>query len=138
MPWTETEPMKERMRFVAEAERGLYSMSELCARYGISRRTGYKWLERYEADGPAGLTERSRAPHHCPHRIDSGMTTAIVEARRQHPSWDRASSWRGSRSGGRGRTGRPPGRSGTCSKAGDWFRHVAAGGTGSIRALRRW
>jgi putative transposase len=46
MPWTETEPMKERMRFVADAERGLYCMSELCARYGISRRTGYKWLDR--------------------------------------------------------------------------------------------
>src|SRR5437879_4468012 len=70
MPWTETEPMKERVRFVADAERGLYSMSELCERYGISRRTGYKWLERYEAEGPAGLKERSRAPHHCPHRIE--------------------------------------------------------------------
>ena len=87
MPWTETEPMKERMRFVAEAERGLYSMSELCARYGISRRTGYKWLARYEANGPTGLQERSRAPHHCPHRIDAGMATALVEVRRQHPSW---------------------------------------------------
>lgn len=60
MPWTETEPMKERMRFVADVERGLYSMTELCERYGISRRTGYKWLERYEADGPVGLKERSR------------------------------------------------------------------------------
>ena len=87
MAWTETEPMKERMRFVAEAERGLYSMSERCARYSISRRTGYKWLARYEANGPTGLQERSRAPHHCPHRIDAGMATAIVEVRRQHPSW---------------------------------------------------
>jgi putative transposase len=87
MPWTETEPMKERMRFVADAERGLYSMSELCERYGISRRTGYKWLDRYEANGPAGLQERSRAPHRCPHRIDPEMATAIVEVRRQHPSW---------------------------------------------------
>lgn len=41
MPWAETEPMKERMRFVADAERGLYSMTELCGRYGISRRTGF-------------------------------------------------------------------------------------------------
>ena len=87
MPWTETEPMKERMRFVAEAERGLYSMSELCERYGISRRTGYKWLDRYEVHGPAGLQERSRDPHHCAHRISAGMATAIVEVRRQHPSW---------------------------------------------------
>ena len=87
MPWTETEPMKERMRFVADAERGLYAMAELCERYGISRRTGYKWLDRYETDGPAGLAERSRAPHHCSHRIDAVTATAIVEVRRQHPSW---------------------------------------------------
>ena len=87
MPWAETEPMKERMRFVAEAERGLYSMTELCGRYGISRRTGYKWLARYEVTGPAGLTERSRAQHHCPQRIDSVMAATLVEVRRQHPSW---------------------------------------------------
>jgi putative transposase len=87
MPWEETEPMKERMRFVADAERGLYSMTELCERYGISRRTGYKWRARYDASGPAGLREGSRAPHGCPHRLDAGVTEAIVEARRQHPSW---------------------------------------------------
>lgn len=87
MPWAETEPMKERMRFVADAERGLYSMTELCGRYGISRRTGYKWLDRYDANGPAGLLERSRAPGCCPHRIDASVAAAIVEARRQHPSW---------------------------------------------------
>ena len=62
MPWAETEPMKERIRFVTDGERGLYSMTELCGRYGISRRTGYKWLDPYEARGPAGLLEGSRAP----------------------------------------------------------------------------
>jgi putative transposase len=54
MPWAETGPMKERMRFVTDAERGLYSVSQLCERYGISRRTGYKWLARYEANGRRG------------------------------------------------------------------------------------
>ena len=87
MPWAETEPMKERMRFVTEAERGLYSMTELCERYGISRRTGYKWLDRYEASGPASLLERSRAPRHCPHRLDPGIAVAVTAARRAHPSW---------------------------------------------------
>lgn len=87
MPWAETEPMKERMRFAADVERGLYSMTEACARYGISRRTGYKWLDRYEAEGPMGLLERSRAPHGCPHRLEAGVVAAIVEARRWHPSW---------------------------------------------------
>ena len=69
MPWTETAPMKERMRFVTDWERGLYSMVELCERYGVSRKTGYKWIGRYEGDGPDGLRDRSRAPHHCPHRM---------------------------------------------------------------------
>jgi transposase InsO family protein len=79
--------MKERTRFVTGAERGLYSMVELCARYGISRKTGYKWLERYTEHGPTGLADRSRAPEHCPHRMAPSVEQAIVEARRQHPSW---------------------------------------------------
>jgi len=87
MPWTETAPMKERMRFVTDVERGLYSMMELCERYGVSRKTGYKWLARYEEEGADGLRERSRAPHHCPHRIAPAIADAICGARRQHPSW---------------------------------------------------
>src|SRR5213593_4279667 len=87
MPWRETAPMAERMRFVTDWERDLYSMVELCERYGVSRKTGYKWLARYEADGPDGLRERSRAPHHCPHRIDAEVAALICAARRQHPSW---------------------------------------------------
>jgi putative transposase len=46
-----------------------------------------KWIERYQDDGPEGLRERSRAPHHCPHRISAAMAEAICAARRQHPSW---------------------------------------------------
>src|SRR2546425_1889153 len=78
--------MAERMRFVTDWERDLYSMVELCERYGVSRKTGYKWLARYEADGPDGLRERSRAPHQCPHRIAPEVATLICAARRQHPS----------------------------------------------------
>jgi putative transposase len=87
MPWMETAPMNERMRFVTDCERGLYSMMELCERYGVSRKTGYKWLARYEEEGPEGLREQSRAPHHCPHRIAPPVADAICAARRQHPSW---------------------------------------------------
>ena len=87
MPWTETAPMNERMRFITEWERDLYSMVELCERYGVSRKTGYKWLDRYEREGPLGLEERSRAPHRCPHRISATVAASICAARRQHPSW---------------------------------------------------
>jgi transposase InsO family protein len=79
--------MKERMRFVTDWERDLYSMVELCQRYGISRKTGYKWVDRYERDGPDGLRERSRVPHQCPHRMAADVATAICAGRRQHPSW---------------------------------------------------
>src|SRR5436309_72240 len=65
MPWRETAPMKERMRFVTDWERDLYSMVELCERYGVSRKTGYKWLARYEEDSVDGLRERSRAAQMC-------------------------------------------------------------------------
>src|SRR5665647_2023133 len=58
-----------------------------CARYGISRRVGYKWLARYEEEGRRGLRDRSRAPHHCPHRIEDELADLICDFRRQHPFW---------------------------------------------------
>src|SRR3989442_15792172 len=70
MAWTETDPMKERLHFVTDWDRRLYTVTELCARYGVSRKTGYKWLARYADVGVAGLAERSRAPASlsAPHR----------------------------------------------------------------------
>src|SRR3989442_12980434 len=85
MAWTETDPMKERLHFVTDWDRRLYTVTELCARYGVSRKTGYKWLARYADVGVAGLAERSRAPHRCPHPIAPAVPAANVEARRQHP-----------------------------------------------------
>jgi putative transposase len=85
MPWSQTDPMNERMRFVALAQEGLYSMTELCERFGISRQTGYKLLRRYEEEGIEGLKERSHAPKHCPHRIPEEIQAVLLEARRAHP-----------------------------------------------------
>lgn len=87
MPWSETNPMKERLRFIDDLESTLYTMTELCERYGISRKTGYKWAERYVAGGLEGLLDRSRAPKRCPHRTEERVSQALVEARRQHPHW---------------------------------------------------
>jgi len=87
MPWQETSPVEQRERFIADHRRGLYTMTELCARYGISRKSGYKWLERFEEGGRGGLRDRSRAPHHCPHRISRDVAQLICAARRAHPSW---------------------------------------------------
>jgi transposase InsO family protein len=87
MPWLETSPVEERIQFIADALSDRFTMSELCARYGISRRVGYKWLARFEEEGRRGLRNRSRAPHHCPHRIDCELADLICEFRRQHPFW---------------------------------------------------
>jgi len=62
-------------------------MSELCDRYGISRKTGYKWPHRFEAEGAEGLVDRSRAPLHCEHRMADSVREALLEVRRRHPTW---------------------------------------------------
>ena len=87
MPWLETAPMEQRERFVRDHQLALYTMVELSARYGISRKTGYKWLDRFDAGGREGLGDRSRAPQRCPHKITDAVATLICEARRRHPSW---------------------------------------------------
>jgi len=87
MPWQETSPVDQRERFIQDHRLDLYTMVELCARYGVSRKTGYKWLDRFEEDGRHGLRDRSRAPHQCPHRITPAVAAVICAARRQHPSW---------------------------------------------------
>src|SRR5712664_2680086 len=90
MPWQETSPVDQRERFIHDHRLDLYTLVELCARYGVSRKTGYKWLDRFEAAGRQGLHDRSRAPHQSPHRITPAITAMICAARRQHPSWEPA------------------------------------------------
>jgi putative transposase len=87
MPWMETAPVEQRERFIRDHRLELYAMAELCGRYGISRKTGYKWLARFDEGGRLGLHDRSRAPRHCPHRIARAVAAVICAARRQHPTW---------------------------------------------------
>jgi transposase InsO family protein len=87
MPWKESVAMEERLQFVRDAMRDRFTMSELCARYGVSRRIGYKWLARYDAEGRRGLADRSRAPRHCPHRIATTLAELLVAERVAHPHW---------------------------------------------------
>lgn len=87
MPWRETWPMRERLWFVHEYRRGYFSLVELCGFFGVSRKTGYKWLERFRDEGPKGLEDRPRAPKSCPHRTPAEPEEDIVETRRQHADW---------------------------------------------------
>src|SRR5207245_5871315 len=87
MPWCEMSPMQQRLEFVREFVSGLFTMTELAAQYGISRKTGYKWLEQYDAAGVLGLRDRSRRPHHSPHATDADVVEILVALRRRHPRW---------------------------------------------------
>jgi transposase InsO family protein len=87
MVWAETCSMLEKARFCMTYEAGEASMSELCRRFGISRKTGYAVLARWRQEGPAGVLERSHAPHHCPHALSEEVREAIVGLRYRHPTW---------------------------------------------------
>ena len=87
MPWNEVTLMDERVDFVSDHRSGLYMMTELCGRYGISRKTGYKWIGRYADEGADGLKDRSKAAHECPHRTPEWVEDRLLAARRAHPLW---------------------------------------------------
>ena len=78
MPWLETSPVLEQQRFVKDVESGHWTMSELCVRYGISRITGYKWLDRYRQSGVGGLQDHSRAPRSCPHETPRDVIDLVL------------------------------------------------------------
>jgi putative transposase len=87
MPWRETCAMDERGLLVLDFCKGEMSIAELCRQYGVSRKTGYKWIARYEAEGLAGLEDRSHAPNECPHRISESVRYQVLAVRRAHPTW---------------------------------------------------
>jgi putative transposase len=87
MPWQMTSSMDERVRFIAEHQTNLFTMTELCEQFGISRKTGYKLLHAYEREGPSGLVERSRRPHSSPNATGSDVVTAVLACRKDHPRW---------------------------------------------------
>ena len=60
MPWKNVLPMKEKQRFINLARSDRYTITELCEEFGITRKTGHKWLGRYADGGLSGLTEHSR------------------------------------------------------------------------------
>ena len=87
MPWRETRVMDERARFVLAVEAGEEPVAAVCRRFGISRDKGYKWLRRWQAEGAAGLADRSRAPRSHPQAVAEELLEACLALRRQHPTW---------------------------------------------------
>lgn len=87
MPWSETQVIDERISFVMACERGIWSVEQLSTAFGVSRKTGYKWLNRYHRYGKVGLEDRSRAVHRHPNAVSEAVVRLILEFRRRHPRW---------------------------------------------------
>lgn len=86
MPWKESCRVEERMKFVARLRNG-ERMTDLCQEFGISRKTGYKLVERFEQLSAIGLLDQSRAPARIPHRTPSAVVDMLVALRTEHPTW---------------------------------------------------
>lgn len=87
MPWRESSVVEERLRFVVLASRKEHSIAGLCREFGISRQTGYTWLQRYAAGGASQIVDRSRRPMHSPGRTRPEIEEGIVKLREQWPDW---------------------------------------------------
>ncbi len=87
MPWNQTSPVDQNTQIIAHDLRARLSVTERCERYGVSRQTGYTWVDRSLTHGPQGLEEHSRRPCTAPRQTPDHVVAAILEARCRHPSW---------------------------------------------------
>lgn len=87
MPWKETCVKNERTIMISEYISGDFSIAELARRRGISRKTVYKWIARYERSPGQGLQDESRAAHHHPNAISARVEAAILEWKARRPLW---------------------------------------------------
>lgn len=81
MPWKDVKPMDEKLLFIADWKREVSNFSDLCLQYGISRKTGYKWVERYESGGLEALEEQSRRRHSHNERTPYAIEQMVVQLR---------------------------------------------------------
>lgn len=87
MPWKARTALEEKQRFAEEWQTEHDCFAELCRKYGVSRPTGYKWIQRFVVEGDDGLRERSRAPHVSPQAMSADTQRQVLEVRLQHPRW---------------------------------------------------
>ena len=87
MPWKETSVQEQRFRLIEAWKEDRRSLAALCRDYGVTRRTGYKWIERYQAEGLDGLRDLSRAPQHHPNAIGRETEGRVIALRGRYPFW---------------------------------------------------
>ena len=87
MPWKETSVVNQRQEFVKAALMKKVSFSELCEQYQISRKTGYKWLQRFENGGSPNLSDQSRRPDSCAHQVSEDAIIKMIRLKQAHMAW---------------------------------------------------
>jgi len=87
MPWKEVSAMSLKEEFVLLASQEGANIRQLCRRFGISPKTAYKWLERFQQEGSAGLANHSRRPATSPARTTAELETLVLQERERHPAW---------------------------------------------------
>ena len=87
MPWRESSPMSERFAFVQACLDRSEKISDVCSRFGISRKTGHKILKRFKEKGLPGLEDQSRARINHPYRITPEVAERIVALKKAHPDY---------------------------------------------------
>ncbi len=87
MTWKVSDPMSQKREFVELAQADGANLSELCRRFGVARKTGYKWLRRVREQGLEGLRARSSRPVRMPVKTLDAMERLVLEVREQHPVW---------------------------------------------------
>jgi len=87
LPWNEVSKLESRMLFISAVKSNKSSFSAVCGEFGISRKTGYKWLKRFNKKGQAGLADRSRRPHNIKYSTSPEIEKKLVHERKLHPAW---------------------------------------------------
>lgn len=87
MGWKETCALEERFRFIQACQEEDFNFAEICRQFGVSRKTGYKWQARYQAEGLEGLADQSRRPDRHPNEVLAEVAEQILALRRKHPHW---------------------------------------------------
>lgn len=87
MPWREIKVLDERQQFIAEYLKEIVSFTDLCHQYGISRKTGYKWVNRFKSLGLAGLLDLSKEPRKQDRRITQDIIDLIIMIKSERPKW---------------------------------------------------
>jgi len=94
MPWKDTTAMEQKVEFISEWSSGLYSVTELCKAFEISRSTAHRLINRFDADGYNGLLNLSKAPRQHPNQTAPEIELAIIELRKQHKRWGARKIWK--------------------------------------------